>query len=239
MDGVPWLLRAERLELSDTLLAEFYQGWDYIARRLHTASAKVDELQRTAFTGKTDGGAADEMYEDEAEEVEQAEARLEDVAKEAAIERLKFISDMGLMKIATQKMEHEQRVQKRAAGETIEAGRWSQDVYSASVAGEGIVNDEQRAELHTKQALKVERMVQNGARDLGGEIEALRGHYAALVMADNWDPQTHEDIALGLDAVAEAARRLQVPAIEQDAQSVALGVREMAGKVAHLGSALL
>ena len=262
MGGVPWLLMAERLELSDTLLGEFYKVWEWFMDShyyhiwtynprfyssnkvwewfmgyLHDASAKVDELQRN-LEGHQDNAMVDEL-EDDADDEGSRDVNPEEVATAEAIDKLKFISEMGLMKIATQKVEHEQREAKRATGVDVSKGRWSMDAYSPGDAKSGDRDNDLLDRVREKQRQKVEKMVKAGARELGGEIEALRGHYAALVMADNWDPQVHEDVALGLDAVAEAARMLQVPAIEEDARNVSQGVRQMADKVAHLGGALL
>lgn len=231
------------------LSTRFYEFLMELLSKFTTAtSAPLNIVDKIAASAVASGATAeaDDGRDDDAEEDGDTTVDPRYSAKKEAIDKLKSISDMGLMKIATEKMAHDKRVAKRKALADakdpsinpelmVPAGRWSMDVVSARLSQA----DEAAELIRNRENERIEALVAAGASGLGGEIEALRGHYASLVMGDNWNPQVHEDVARELDAIAEAAKLLNVPQIQQEAENVALGVRQMAKKITELGSNLL
>lgn len=158
-----------------------------------------------------------------------------------AVTQFKKYSELGLLKVASARIDQDNRTTLRASQGSIGSmgDNDSQAPGSPSLAplresGGAVPGGGTKLPSgHT------ERLIEGGVVELRGEVEALRGHYAALIASDCWEGADHEKIALQLDAVGEAAAHLGATAIEDEARVVASGVRKMMKKIDELGSNLL
>jgi len=265
--AVPLLLAGETMELSHYVMVVVMLIYKKIFGYVDIVADSIDNtgdmLKNTAhhFKNKTMGGGAEEEYLEESDEEEANSVRRADKAQGRAVDTIKSLSEMGLLKVAVSQLEHENRVKARERGDGANFGRYSRDSTTGAPLSPVAVGSRRssaeemaspgggaRVSVAVASMMKaqdeafqkeVQAFVDNGTRELGGEVEALRGHYAALVATNDWEPEKHEFIARQLDAVESAANQLGEHGIAEDARAVAKGVREMKNKIALLGNNLL